>query len=385
MRSIADLIGSGEGRHFLEERGVFLDQHGFLDAMAPPARDDLHRAMGLGESVRTTYVGQQIQCDYAWSVTAKFRMLRDLAADATDVVPLSLPLDMDRAGSSKWSTTLTWPSDLEPLTARLIPHRLSEVEARFAPVDESRLHEVGETVGTWVSSWASAGRADEDLQARYGRFAAALADAGPRTLAEVNLDLTSWLLREGLDFEPRTMAVSELAVGGLLQDQLGRVVANIDDVVTVFNEAVDELVTADIDPQVRPRAPDYLPLRYSCPQDGKRRALVRERRGADDFAVANCSDCGTEYRFHLGSGDSSIDDVVATDRWSTDVTLPMYVNDLVSGVVAGQSTALYGLVLNQVIAKVLGGSPVPVLVPRDVGEAPDGAVDSLFFACMTAA
>jgi hypothetical protein len=56
-------------------------------------------------------------------------------------------------------------------------------------------------------------------------------------------------------------------------------------------------------------------------------------------------------------------EMVATGRWSPDVCLPLYLNDLTSGWVAGRSTALYTLVLHEVQRRVLGKRPVPVLVP----------------------
>jgi hypothetical protein len=117
---------------------------------------------------------------------------------------------------------------------------------------------------------------------------------------------------------------------------------------------------------VRPLGEDYLPLHYSCPVDGTRQPLRREHRGADRFAVTSCV-CGRDYRFPLG-GSPPLGDLLTTDRWSVDVTIPLYLNGLASGVVAGQSSALYGLVLNEVVEKVLGEPPIPVLVPPDLPE-----------------
>src|ERR687891_95790 len=76
--------------------------------------------------------------------------------------------------------------------------------------------------------------------------------------------------------------------------------------------------------------------------------------------------CGAFYRFHLGSRSLSVGEVAATGRWSTDVTLPIYLNDLASGIVAGRSSAMYGMVLNEVLEKVLGRRPVPMLLPPDL-------------------
>jgi hypothetical protein len=54
-------------------------------------------------------------------------------------------------------------------------------------------------------------------------------------------------------------------------------------------------------------------------------------------------------------------------------------NDLSSGVVAGKSSALYGIVLNEVLRTVLGKRPVPMLVPKALAQdgQSDGGVDSV--------
>lgn len=105
--------------------------------------------------------------------------------------------------------------------------------------------------------------------------------------------------------------------------------------------------------------------------------MTHERTGSDHFAVTTCS-CGAEYRFHLGSRSLSIADVAGTERWSTDVMLPAWLNDLASGVVAGRSSALYGIAVNRVLEKVLGRAAIPMLVPGDLsGLPPAAASDSL--------
>lgn len=380
-RSLADLLASVEGRRFLEQRGVHVDATHFASAMAPPRRGELTDALGLSRGDRVAYVGQQLQCDYAHSASEKFRALRDLSAEE-GVEPVSLPLDTDRAGSSKWNTTLTWPGEGKRRTARLIPHRLAELEMRFAPVEPARLEEVVATVEQWHAALASGRPVDERGERGYAGFVSALTDGPPRTLADTNRSLTAWLLRDGIGFDPPHALISELIAWGLVHDPLEHVIAHIDDVIAVFNEAVDELAAADVDPQVRHLPDDYLPLRYACPEDGRRSPLRSERRGSDRFAVMTCRSCDTEYRIHLGSRSTSLEELAATGRWSTDVTVPLYVNDLVSGVVAGQSTALYGLVLDQITTTVLAGAPIPAFVPPTLADPPGGEVDSLFYACL---
>jgi hypothetical protein len=383
MRSLVDLLATGDGRELLAGRGIFVEVEPFIEAMRPPADDRLRAALGLGDGTCVPYVGQQLQCDYARPTTAKFRLAQVLALH-DGISPISLPLDVDRAGSSRWNTTLTWPIEVKPPTVRIIANRVAELEMRFAPVEPDRVQLVISTVDAWLVAWAGTEQPGDVVRARQAGFIQALTRPEPRTLSDANRALTEWLLRDGLGYEPPTMLVSQLLDAGLVTGALNRVIAVIDDIIGVFNEARAELVASDVDPQVRDLAPNYLPLRYACPQDGKRCLLVRERRGRDTFAVATCRFCGTVHQFHLGSHELDVAPLVATGRWGTDVTLPVYMNALTSGVIAGQSTALYGMVLNRVLMRVLGETPVPVLVPAGLLEPPDPGGGSLFFDCLTA-
>jgi hypothetical protein len=98
---------------------------------------------------------------------------------------------------------------------------------------------------------------------------------------------------------------------------------------------------------------------------------VRERRGRDLFAVATCR-CGQNYAFHLGSGRAMLAELAATGRWSIDVSMPVHHNDLASGWIVGRSTALYGLVFNEVLSRVLGRTPIPMLAPAELADGHEG-------------
>lgn len=158
------------------------------------------------------------------------------------------------------------------------------------------------------------------------------------------------------------MTLSAVLEQGAFTESLEAYLERREDVVAVFNEAVAELVAQDVDPQVRPLPEDHLPLHYSCPTDGTRLRLSL----VDGAAAATCR-CGTGYRFDLGGG---LGELGATGRWSPDVSLPVHCNDAASGWVVGRSTALYGLVLNAVIDRVLGGRPIPGWIPPDLSSAP---------------
>jgi hypothetical protein len=359
VRSLVDLLGSPDGPAFLEERGVLLSEEAFIDLIRPPARDGLHDVVDLGRGY-PVYSAHQLQCDYALSVTAKLRTLGDVGGHG-GVAPLAVWLDMDRTGSNKQSTSIAWPGGGAPV--RLAPQRFKEREPRFVPVERSRLEEAVAKLEAWARSVG-----DEGAIQRHRPLAEALRADGVASLADANLGLTLVMLRGHLGVEVPSVLVSEIAGRGLLTASVDAAVADLEGFVGVFNAAVDALVAADVDPQVRHLGEGYFPLRYSCSNCEARCTLVHRSRDADHFAETTCRSCGNEHRFHLGSGTPSAAEVMATGRWSVDVSLPAYLNDLVGGVVVGRSSALYGLVLNEVVAKVLGGDPVPALIPPRLSE-----------------
>jgi hypothetical protein len=375
MRSLAELLSTPEGRSYLEERGIALDRASFAERLRPPRDDRLRELVRLPAETRLVYVAHQTHVDFSRSVVAKLRAARDLDAPATAAVMLWL--DTDRIGSDKAATTIALPGDGADGALRLVPHRLRNLEPRFAPVERERLEEVVDRLHRWVDD--AAGDARAAAHARVARLAAALDGAGAPALAECNRALATVLLREHLGFEPRAAFVSTLAGRGLLSATVADALSRIEDVVRVFNAAVDELRAAGVDAQVRPLAGDYLPLNWACERCGARRRLHLERNGPDRHAAFACS-CGAGRRFWLGSGELSLGELEATGRWSTDVTLPVYLNDLSSGVVVGRSSALYGLVLDRVLERVLGRRAIPMLVPEDLAEPREGdrpAADSL--------
>jgi hypothetical protein len=357
VRTLVDLVSSSEGRAFLEGRGAVLSVEDFVPNVSPPATDRLAGLIDLGGKP-PVYSAHQVQCDYPHSVVAKLGALRN-AARTGAVTPVALWLDMDRIGSNKLSSSILWPEGGR--TARLVPQRVKEMEPRFAPVERERLEEVVAQLRAWIGG-------GDDSAERHRKLADALLSDDVATLADASMRITSLLLREQVGLEGPSVLVSELADRGALTPALEAAVADLDGWVAVFNAAVDGLVAADIDPQVRHLDESYLPFRYSCPKDGARCTLRRRREGPDHFAEATCRSCGTPYRFHLGAETSSPEELLATGRWSTDVSLPAFLNDLFGGVVVGKSSALYGLVLNEVVAKVLGERPVPMLIPESLAS-----------------
>ncbi|MGW2370732.1 hypothetical protein ACWCZ5_35385, partial [Streptomyces sp. NPDC001667] len=97
--------------------------------------------------------------------------------------------------------------------------------------------------------------------------------------------------------------------------------------------------------------------------DGVRLRLRRVRDGRSTLATAECA-CGSRYTYPL----DPLDELFATGRWSPDVCLLIFLNDLCSGWIAGKSTAIYTLIFHDVLKKVLGRRPIPVLVPAALAQ-----------------
>jgi hypothetical protein len=364
MHSLRELISSAGGRRLLESRGVFTETDIFLQRLEPPRSPDLAEALGLDANLPLVYAGQQTLADLPASVLAKFRSARDLATRGASA-PL-LWLDTDRAGSTKLATTIVWPAEPQPASIRLIPQRLAERESRFAGVGHDRLQQ--------VFSWLRE-RLDETLtgEARVGaaerldRFSAAVAENRPGTLAEVNRNIGEFLLRERLAFAPPSATISQLSSLEAFRLTLREALASLDEVTAVFNETIALLLRLDVDPQVSPLSESYLPLRTSCPECHARLPLSRASERGATYAVGRCS-CGGHARFRLGDGTPGLGELEETELWSVDVTLPIYLNEMASGVVAGKSSALYGLVLNEVLECVLRRPPIPIVVPSELAE-----------------
>lgn len=381
--TLRDLLDSPEGRAFLAERSIFVDPDEFATHLRPPDDGRLASFLGLHPGY-PVYAGQQILCDYQRSAAAKFEMARDLVA-TNGARPFLVWTDTDRCGASPLSTTIRWRDARGPFSARLVSQRYRSVETRFVPVTAVRLHELINKLHQSIWSGPRM-KALEDLLLDGG----SLLEDSQVSLAEVNQAIASFLLEQQLECRLPAVFVSAIGKADLFTDVLTEAVDRIEDIIVVFNEAIANLQARNVDPQVHPLAENYLPLHYSCPADGHRLNLTRITDGTDHFAVARCG-CGADYRFWLGSHTTTLAGLMKTDRWSTDVTIPIYLNDLVSGCVAGRSSALYGIVLGDVLKRVLGRRPIPTLVPPRLAtvlsattETDHGEVDSLVYEYLTA-
>jgi hypothetical protein len=364
MRTLFDLLATDDGRAFLDDRGLFTDVDDFRAALQPPVSDVLNEAVGLARGTPLVHIGQQLCADYApWTLT-KFLAGAQLAA-YDDAVPVLLWHDLYSAEAERYGMRLVLPSGSKLRGIWFAPRSAGGCEPRFLPVSGAAVEQAFIELSGWVEQAVKDHPKPERAAARErtAALAEAVRAADPQTLGDVDGAFATFLLRHRLGVDLPAVTLSALMDDGVLTASLDAYLERLDDVIAVFNEAVDELIALDVDPQVRPLGEDHLPLHYSCPADGIRLRLTR-RDG--HVAVATCR-CETTYRFDLEGG---LGELGTTGRWSPDVSLPVHHNDHASGWIVGRSTALYGLVLNAVIAKVMGGRPIPGWIPPDLSSGP---------------
>jgi hypothetical protein len=360
MSALPELAASEPG--LLREEGVFLERGPFLEALSPPGRGALARLSdpsGGGDDRPLVYMGQQLSVDYGASVLAKLSTLANLQANH-DVRGCALWVDVDRAGSDKRMTVISWPRRGGRTGVSMAPPGSRDREPRFIPIDKRGLVKALDRLRTYLGE-AGVGPLGLD---RYVQLREVLGRSRVETLADVSAEVSELLLAEyGIRLAP--VRLSSLLEEEDLTEQVVACLNVLPRAIEVFNRTLFDLRERGIDPLLHPLADDYLPLRISCASDGTRLPL-RRHDGADGaYAVATCR-CGTTYRFRLGRRELSFDQIAETHRWSPDVLLPTLLNDLASGVVAGKSSAIYGMVLNRVLREALDKEPIPMLVPESL-------------------
>ena len=376
MRTLGDLLADPRELAFLEERGMFTDPEAFATRLAPPADPRLADRLAVPSGQPLVYVGQQPASDYGAATLAKFAAAREEAL--AGVTTAIIWHDADRAGSERLGMRIVLPLGRRRRGIRLAERRFEDREGRWVPVDRAELLDAVAQVREWTGN---ALPGDPEAVHRVDRLAEAVLARDVDTIARACAALATVLLREQLGLCAPAVFVSDLVGAGMLDAALDVYLARLDEVVRVFNAARDELLARDIDPHVRALGADHLPLHLSCRADRARLRLSHERRGRDHFAVATCR-CGRSYRFHLGSGEPSLGELAGTADWSPGITLPILHDVLLSGWIAGRSSALYGLVLNAVVERVLERRPVPAYLPAGLaGDA--GHPESLLVAYLT--
>lgn len=375
MLSLIDLLNSPEGLAFLRSEGVFADRTKFVDQLENPAQSRLADMLDVKDK-KLVYTAQQIYIDYRQSVLSKLHNLQNLGQEK-DLFTFLIWVDTDRSGSDKLTVRMVWPMHGQQHSVRISPAAFKMVEPRFTPIDTGVLKSAFDKLGVYLSQ---SGVKDKwKAKVKYDQLRPFFIEPNVRTLSEFNRRVTSFLLNKHLGLRLHSLILSNLINGGIITGEVELFLNHLDEIVEVFNEAVRDLRQSGIDPQVKPLDEHYLPLHFSCEADSSRLRLHHVMEGSDHFAVAACK-CGRSYRFYLGEKRLSMDELAGTNRWSPDVCLGIFLNDCVSGFVAGKSSALYGIVMNRVL-KVLDKKPVPILVPSSLGKRESGSnqLDSLIY------
>ena len=364
MREIKDLLAYPHEIEFLASQQLFVEPKDFLEQLRKPAQPALVNILKAEHCPSLVYMGQQIYTDYSLSTLSKVMTLRDIATqDRIRITPLLLWMDTDRSGSDKLISRIVWPRREQSISISIAPPGTKKREARYVEIDALVLKKAIDRLGTYLFET----HPDAPTRKRYRRLRSLFVAEGISTLRDFNHRLTQFLFQENFDFDPPFVFVSNILNQGVITEAVNQCLNALPDMIAIFNEEIDALKRREISPQVKRLPNDYLPLNYSCPIDFQRIKLRHEIKGADHLATGVCG-CGQRFFFNLGSGVLDASEIIETNRWSPDLTLPIFLNDFVSGVVLGKSSALYGIVLNNTIRRVFGKEPVPGLLPRALGQ-----------------
>jgi hypothetical protein len=362
-KGLDDLLATRRGRDFLLSNGIHTEPAAFRAALSAPADQTLARACRAGDGL-LVHMHQQIYLDHRPSVLGKVRVLDALGrrpdAGQERIHAACLWIDTDRAASDKLACRYYWPFQGVLRAMKITPPGSERLETRFASVDPALTDAAYQRIAGYIRQESDA---SEQHLARLSSLRPHMIRAEPALLHHYGLQLTRTLFRAHLGMEGTHLVVSDLLAQGLLTSAAEDVLAVLPGFIAAYNARIAVLARQGIAAAVRPIPPDYLPLHFSDPDDGSRLRLHHEIIRGDHFASAT-GRSGRTHRFFLGTARLRLDTLTATGRWSPDVILPMLVNALFSGWVAGKSSALYALVFNKVLAEVLGKKPVPVLVPE---------------------
>ena len=361
MQQLKDLMACGEGLAFLAERDMFISEADFASSLQAPVHGALadHLSAPQGKPV---YALQQIYTDCTPSMLERMALLRDLERRPA-CFPFFLWIDTDLAGSDPLMLRMLWTVFGKQVSMRLCPAANDVRELRFIPVDAAAVRDALAKLDVYVSQSISGRK--KLTRARIRERLEVLRDVllpdPPGTHSDLNHRLSCFLLNHQAGLSPCSVRVSELL--SLLTGPVNDFINGLDDAIRVFNATAEALKAKGIETHVKPLAPDYLPLNVSCRGCRRRLRLRRETQNTDHIAAARCR-CGETYRFHLGSGRLSVEAIAEEADWSPDVSLTLFLNDLVSGYVAGASSgAYYGLVMAEVLQQVYGKRRVPILLP----------------------
>ncbi|MEE8305302.1 MAG: hypothetical protein V3S24_23010 [Candidatus Tectomicrobia bacterium] len=381
IRDLKDLLTSPDGVHFLASQDIFVAPEDFVTRLQAPVQAGLTEHLGI-ESQKPVYALQQVYVDCTQSMLDRMALL-DCFEPHEDCFPFFLWIDTDLAKTDALMLRFVWPLFGKKVSVRLSAGAHDNLELRFVPIEMPRVLQALDKLDVYLSQSITGRKKVTRAKAkdRYEQLKAVFLQQTSGVLSQLNHRVAYFLLQNQAGLNPFSVLVSDLIGRDLMTAEINLFLNHLDEAIRVFNDAVQALEAQGIAPQVKPLAVDYLPLHFSCLGCQRRLRLSRETQGNDQFAVASCK-CQRQYRFHLGSHRLSIDDIVHAGPWSPDVSLTLFMNDFVSGYIGGGSSGIYyGLVMKQVLEKVLHKRRVPILLPQPIGVAGNDPepVDSLLY------
>ena len=366
MRDLKELLASPDDVRFLESQDIFVHQEDFATRLQSPVQPGFAETFHAGSAPKKpVYALQQIYIDCTQSMLDRMAIL-DRFEQHEDCFPFFLWIDTDLAGTDALMLRFFWPLFGKKVSVRLGAGAHDNLELRFIPFETSRVQQALDKLDVYLSQSITGRKKVTRARARekYDQLKAVFLQQTSGTLSQLNHRVSYFLLNHQAGLNPYSVLVSHLLDRDLITTEINLLLNHIEAAIRVFNDAVEALQARNIAPQVKPLAPDYLPLHFSCLGCRRRLRLRHAVQGTDHFALASCK-CQQQYRFHLGSQRLSIDHIADAGSWSPDVSLTMFMNDFVSGYIGGGSSGIYyGLVMKQVLEKVLHKRRVPILLPQ---------------------
>lgn len=376
MRNLNDLLTSSDGHDFLASHDIFVDQDAFVAQLHSPVQAALSEHFSSANR-KPVYALQQIYIDCTQSMLDRMVLL-DQFEQQPGLFPFFLWIDTDLAKTDALMLRFFWPLFGKKMSVRLSAGAYDNCELRFVPFETARVQQALDKLNTYLGQSITGRKKVTRAKVRDGfeQLKAIFLQQNGGALSELNHRVAYFLLNNQAGLNPFSMIVSDLLGRDVITAEINLFLNHLDAAIVVFNAAVERLRVTDIDPKVKPLAADYLPLHISCQACHRRLRLHRAVQDRDQFAVATCR-CQQPYRFFLGNGELSIDEIVQGIAWSPDVCLTLFMNDLVSGYIGGGSSGLYyGLVMKEVLEKVLHKRRVPILLPQPT--APEGSEPAQF-------
>jgi hypothetical protein len=365
MKKLADLQKTSRGRKFLEMEGIFTDPGDFAVALEPPAEPrPLETLIPEKPLPRPVYTAQQVYADFTWPVVSKYSSLLNLNR-FHKLHPIFLWADTDTCGADKCTNRVYWPGKKTAQSFRFVYQKYNKYEVRFVPFDHENTSRAFFNLERCIAGAVKDKKKKAQIKGKIETIKHLIEDESIRTVRDFNTALTDLMFAAGFGAGWHQLFFSDLLAVPEVQDSVNNTLNELLAYVKVQNETRKTMVGLGIDPVLPELSENYLPFWYSCPEVGRRSKLHRVCLNGDHWASSSQCKCGVEHRFYLGSNKLSMIELAETGRYSLDVSILIHLNDLFSGSVAGRSSGLYIVVLNNIMKKVLGRRPAPVFIPEN--------------------